>query len=84
MLAALLHFIKVFNYVVTFFSSEAIECSYVDNKGLVPSVIMHTFKASPHLKGSLALVHMDHLSIGEVALYLHVMKASLEPQLHQP
>jgi hypothetical protein len=37
----------------------------------VSSVVMHTFKASPHLKGRLALVHINHLSIYKVALNLH-------------
>jgi hypothetical protein len=71
MLAALLHFIKVFDYVVTFFSGKAIEHPHVDNEGLVSPVVMHAFEASPHLEGRLALVHMDHLSICKVALNLH-------------
>ena len=35
------------------------------------SVVMHTFKASSHLEGRLALVHINHLSIYKVALNLH-------------
>ena len=61
----------MFDYVVAFFGSEAIERPHVNNEGLVASVVVHAFKASPHLKGSLALVHMDYLSVCEVALNLH-------------
>jgi hypothetical protein len=61
-LAALLHFVKVVNYVVTFFGGKAIECPHVDNEGLVSPVVVHAFEASPHFEGRLALVHMDHLS----------------------
>ena len=41
----------------------------------MPSIVMYAFEAPPHLKGSLALVHVDHLSICEVALYLHVSES---------
>jgi hypothetical protein len=73
-LAALLHFVKVVDYVITFFGGKAIERPYINNEGLMPSVVMHAFEAFPHLKGSLALAHMDHLSIHEVALNLHASK----------
>jgi hypothetical protein len=38
-LTALLYFVEVFNYIVTFLGGKAIEHPYVDNESLVPSVV---------------------------------------------
>ena len=68
---ALFHFIEMYVNIVTLFSSESIEVSYIDDKGLVPIVVIHIFKIVPYVEGCFALVHIDHLSIYNVALYLH-------------
>jgi hypothetical protein len=71
-LMALNHFIKVCNNVIAFFSSKAVKVLQVDDEGLMPFIFMHACKASLHIKGSLALVYMNHLRVGEIALYLHL------------
>lgn len=70
-LKAFFHFIEVNIDIVAFFGSETIEVPHVDDKGLVPFVVVHAFEVVPHVEGCLTLVYMDHLSICNVALYLH-------------
>ena len=72
MLAAFFHFVKMFDNIIAFFGSKVIQVPHIDDEGLMPFGVVHAFEAPPHLEGSLALVYMDHLSICEIALNLHV------------
>jgi len=84
-LSALLHLVKMVNNVVTFFGSDAIEVSHVDNESLVSLIVVYTLQASPYVIGCGALINMNHLGISEVILYLHagecIIGASILPAL---
>ncbi len=55
---ALLHLVKMFNYIITFFGCTSIKFSHVYNKGLVAFIVIYSLQTLPHFVGSFTLTDM--------------------------